>query len=558
MQKKSKFVCEKAHAFLRVGRDSMQSKLLRGTFILTFGTILSKVIGLIYVIPFYQIVGKYGTQLYSYSYVPYTIFISIATAGVPLAVSKFIAKYNALEEYAVGRKLFKSGLVVMLLTGFAAFLVMYFAAPLLAGLSHPGKGQMANVITVIRAVSFALIVVPFMSLIRGYFQGHQSMGPSAVSQVVEQIVRIVFTLAGAYIVLKFLNGTIVSAVSVATFAAFIGAIGGLAVLFWYWFKRKSYLNELLEHDKGTINVSLKDIYKEIFIYAAPFVFVGIANPLFQFIDQITMTRAMMDVGINQKLADTAFGILNFESHKIVIIPVSLATAFSLTLVPSITKAFVENDRKNLNHQLNQTFQVMLYLTLPAAIGLSLLAEPVYTAFYEHDSLGTQVLAAYAPVAILFSLYSVTAAILQGINEQRFTILSLLVGLLLKLALNMPLIKMFETRGAVLATALGYTAAIVINLIVIKSFSGYRYLLVWRRSLLIVIFAGLMWAGTEIVYKLLLLFLSPASKSQSVLLILISAGVGAVIYFYLGLKSGLVNRLFGNRVDRIKQKLRLRF
>jgi O-antigen/teichoic acid export membrane protein len=167
------------------------------------------------------------------------------------------------------------------------------------------------------------------------------MGPSAVSQVVEQIVRIVFTLAGAYIVLKFLNGTIVTAVSVATFAAFIGAIGGLAVLFWYWFKRKSYLNELLEHDKGTINVSLKDIYKEIFIYAAPFVFVGIANPLFQFIDQITMTRAMMDVGINQKLADTAFGILNFESHKIVIIPVSLATAFSLTLVPSITKAFVE-------------------------------------------------------------------------------------------------------------------------------------------------------------------------------------------------------------------------
>lgn len=558
MQKKSNYFCEKAHVFLRVGRDCMQSKLLRGTFILTFGTILSKIIGLIYVIPFYQIVGKQGTQLYSFSYVPYTIFISIATAGVPLAVSKFIAKYNALEEYAVGRKLFKSGLVVMLLTGFVAFLVMYFAAPLLAELSHPGKGQLADVITVIRAVSFALIVVPFMSLIRGYFQGHQSMGPSAVSQVVEQIVRIAFTLAGAYVVLKFLNGTIVSAVSVATFAAFIGAIGGLVVLFWYWFKRKPYLDELLEHDKGTITVSLTDIYKEIFIYAAPFVFVGIANPLFQFIDQITLTRAMVELGINEKLADTAFGILNFESHKIVIIPVSLATAFSLTLVPSITKAFVENDSKNLNRQLNQTFQVLLYLTLPAAIGLSLLAEPVYTTFYEHDNLGTQVLAAYAPVAILFSLYSVTAAILQGINEQRFTILSLLVGLLVKFSLNIPLIKMFETRGAVLATALGYTVAIVINLIVIKTFSRYRFRLVWRRSLLIVIFAGLMWGGTEIVYKLLLLFLSPASKSQSVLLIVLSAGVGAVIYFYLGLKSGLVDRLFGDRVDRIKQKLRLRF
>ncbi|EKN66002.1 polysaccharide biosynthesis protein [Neobacillus bataviensis LMG 21833] len=532
----------------------MQSKLLRGTFILTLGTILSKVIGLIYVIPFYQIVGKHGTQLYSYSYVPYTIFISIATAGVPLAVSKFIAKYNALEEYAVGRKLFKSGLMVMFLTGFVSFLIMYLGAPLMAKMSHPSKEDMDSVITVIRAVSFALIVVPFMSLIRGYFQGHQSMGPSAVSQVVEQIVRIVFTLAGAYVVLKFLNGTIVSAVSVATFAAFIGAIGGLVVLFWYWFKRKPYLNQLLEHDKGTIDISLKEIYKEIFIYAAPFVFVGIANPLFQFIDQFTLSRTLMEMGMKRSLADVAFGILNFESHKIVIIPVSLATAFSLTLVPSITKAFIENDRKNLNRQLNQTFQVLLFLTLPAAIGLSLLAEPVYTAFYEHDPLGTQVLGAYAPVAILFSLFSVTAAILQGINEQRFTILSLLVGLLVKLSLNIPFIKMFETKGAVLATALGYIVAIVINFIVIKTFSRYPFRLVWRRSLLIMIFAGLMWAGTEIAYKLMLLFLTPTTKLESVLIILICAGVGAAIYFYLGFKSGLVNRLFGDRIDRLMNKL----
>lgn len=537
----------------------MGSKLLRGTFILTVGTILSKVLGLIYVIPFYQIVGKQGTALYNFGYVPYTIFISIATAGVPLAVSKFISKYNALEEYAVGRKLFKSGLVIMLTTGVAAFLIMYFIAPMLAEMSISGKKQsisVDDVTTVIRAVSWALIVVPFMSLIRGYFQGHQSMGPSAVSQVVEQIVRVAFTLIGAYVVLKFMNGSMVSAVSVATFAAFIGAIGSLFILFWYWYKRKPYLNELLEQDKGTLNISLREIYKEIFIYAAPFVFVGIANPLFQSIDQFTFSKAMAEIGKSGPYATAAFSTLNFESHKIVIIPVSLATAFSLTLVPSITKAFVDQDQKSMNHQLNQTFQVMLFLTLPAAIGLSLLAEPVYTVFYEHEILGTQVLGAYAPVAILFSLYSVTAAILQGINEQRYTILSLLVGLLIKLALNIPLIKMMETRGAVLATALGYSAAIIINLIVIKTYSRYQFRLVWRRSLLIVIFAGLMWLGTDFVYHFLAIFLSPASRMQSLILILLSAGAGAAIYFYLGLKSGLADKLFGHRIVRIKQKLRL--
>jgi O-antigen/teichoic acid export membrane protein len=534
----------------------MQSKLLRGTFILTIGTMLSKVLGLIYVIPFFQIVGREGTVLYQFSYVPYTIFISVATAGIPLAVSKFISKYNALEEYAVGRKLFKSGLVIMLATGFVSFLIMYLAAPTLAEMSISGKkADLEDVTTVMRAVSFALIVVPFMSLIRGFFQGHQSMGPTAVSQVVEQIVRIAFVLLGAYVVLHYLDGSIVTAASVATFAAFIGAIGGLLVLFWYWYKRKPYLDELLKQDKRTMDVSLKEIYKEILLYSAPFVLVGIANPLFQAIDQFTFSKAMEEIGMG-KFAESYFSILNFESHKIVIIPMSLATAFSLTLVPSITKAFVAGDRNVLNRELNQTFQVLLFLTLPASIGLSLLAEPVYTAFYEHDLIGTEVLRAYAPVAILFSLYSVTAAILQGINEQRFTILSLLVGLLVKLTLNIPLIKMLEIKGAILATTLGYTAAILINLIVIKVYSKYPFRLVWRRSLLITIFVGLMWAGTGIVYKLLLLFLTPESKMQSVIMILVSAGVGFAIYSYLGLKSGLARRLFGDRVDKLLTKLRL--
>ncbi|MEH7492364.1 putative polysaccharide biosynthesis protein [Neobacillus niacini] len=538
----------------------MSSKLIRGTFILTLGTIISKVLGLLYVIPFYQIVGSEGTALYQYSYIPYTIFISIATAGVPLAVSKFISKYNALEEYSIGRKLFKSGLVIMLLTGIAAFLILYLSAPLIAEMIITKKEDVGSrskdIITVIRAVSFALIVIPFMSLIRGFFQGHQSMGPSAVSQVVEQIVRIAFTLAGAYIVLNFLNGSIVTAVSVATFAAFVGAIGSLVVLFWYWYKRKPYLDQLLEQDRGTEQVSLKEIYKEIIIYAAPFVFVGIANPLFQAIDQVTFTRAMEGIGHSYKVAEAAFSILNFESHKIVIIPVSLATGFSLALVPSITKAFVENDQKGLKQQLNQTFQVLLFLTLPAAIGLSLLAEPIYTVFYEHKELGFEVLRAYAPVGILFSLFLVTSSILQGINEQRWTVLSLLVGLLIKLSLNISLITMFETTGAVYATALGYIGAILIQLLVIKNYAKYPFLFVWRRSLLIVIFAGIMWAGTEIVYQLLLLVLTPESKFQSLVIIIASAGVGAVIYFYLGLKSGLVNRLFGDRVDQIKRKLRL--
>ncbi|MEY8747439.1 polysaccharide biosynthesis protein [Niallia taxi] len=541
----------------------MSSKLLRGTFILTLGTMISKALGLFYVIPFNMIVGKEGTILYQYSYVAYTIVISIATAGIPLAVSKFISKYNAMGEYGVSRRLFKSGLLVMTCTGFVCFLAMYFLAPFLAEINIPEDdldSSVKDVTTVIRAVSFAVIVVPVMSLIRGFFQGHESMGPSAVSQVVEQIVRIIFMLAGAAAVLYVFKGDIVTAVSISTFAAFVGAIGGLAVLIYYWVKRKNHFNSMLDEDRQQItDISLGSMYKEILISAAPFVFVGIANPLFQFIDTITFNRAMAVVGLSA-ISETQLNAFNYQTHKIVIIPVSLATAFSMTLVPMITRAFVSGDQQSVNHNLNQAFQILLFITLPATIGLSVLAEPVYRLFYGTTdlALGTEVLRLYAPVAILFSLYAVTAAILQGINEQRFTVLSLLVGLLVKLSLNMPLIERWEANGAILATALGYSAAIIINIFVIKVFAQYPFRLVLRRSVLIIGFTFLMYVVAEIVYKLLGLFLKPESVIASLLMVGIVGIAGGLLYIYLAYRSKLVYLLLGERAASIKRKLRLPF
>lgn len=537
----------------------MSSNLIRGTFILTLGTFISKFLGLFYVIPFYSIIGgEDAAALYSYGYVPYTIFISIATAGIPLAVSKYIAKYNAIEEYAVGRKLFKSGLVIMLLTGFAAFLIMYTFAPFLASLSLNGKETtytIEEVATVMRAVSFALIIVPFMSVTRGFFQGHQSMGPSAVSQVVEQIARIIFLLGGAYIVIHVMNGSVVTAISVATFAAFIGAVFGLIVLYVYFFKRKKHLDKLLEKDKGQTDVSLFSMYSEIVVYAIPFIFVGIAIPLYQLVDQLTFAKAMNTIGVQKP--DTAFGILNFSTQKLVIIPVSLATAFAMTLVPMVTSSFVKKDMAAVKQQLNKTFEVLLFLTVPAAVGMMLLAEPLYTIFYDYSELGTDVLRVYAPVAILFALFSVTAAILQGINEQRFTVLSLLTGLLVKLSLNIPLIKLFETEGAVYATALGYLTSILINIVVIRVYASYSLRPLAKKMGQIAAFNGVMAIVVIALYGILSLVLSTETDGSALLMIFICAGAGALVYFALSEKSGLLADVFGTRLDGIKRKLRLK-
>jgi O-antigen/teichoic acid export membrane protein len=538
----------------------MSSKLIRGTFILTLGTFISKFLGLFYVIPFDDLLKGHeeGASLYQYGYVPYTIFLTVATAGVPLAVSKFVSKYNAIGEYAVGRRLFKSGLVLMTLTGIVSFLIMYAFAPIFAEMTIKSDEQVisvAQVTTVIRAVSFALIIIPFMSLIRGFFQGHQSMGPTAVSQVIEQIVRIVFLLGGIYVVLNILDGSVTTAIAVATFAAFVGGLASLGALIWYWFKRKPHLDELLEEDRGQEEVSLRSMYKEIIAYSIPFIFVGLANPLFQLVDQITFNTAMSAIG-NAKVSDHAFAVLNFYTHKLVIIPVSLATAFSMTLIPLITTSYTSGDRKTMRRNIDQTFQILLFLTVPAALGIALLAEPTYTMFYHSDELGTSILRSYAPVAILFALFAVTAAILQGIDEQKFTIFSLLVGLLLKLVLNIPLIRLFETQGAVIATVIGYAVAILINLYVIKKYARYQFRLIMRRTMFIGALNTVMAVVVLVLYRILVQFLNPESGFQSILLVAICGGVGALVYFYLSLRSKLADRLFGDKITRIRSKLRI--
>ncbi|WP_060788034.1 putative polysaccharide biosynthesis protein [Geobacillus zalihae] len=525
------------------------SKLLRGTFILTAGVMISRLLGLFYVIPFYHLVGERGGALYGYGYVPYQIFLSLATGGLPVAVSKFVSKYNALGEYGVGYRLFRSGLVLMIASGIASWLILYALAPILAPHVIDAKtnvNSVDDVTAVIRAVSFALLIVPVMSLIRGFFQGHESMGPTALSQVVEQIARIAFLLGACYVILRLMDGSIVSAVSAATFAAFVGAAAGLLVLLVYWWKRRPYLQSLLARDRGEADVSLLAMYKELLLSSIPFVFVGLSMSLYQLVDQFTFNHAMAAAG-RGNISEHAYSVFNMWAQKLVIIPVTLATSFSLALIPTITKAYVAQDRKALRQYLNQTFQVLMFLTLPAVIGMAVLAGPVYSSFYSYDPLGEQVLRWYAPAAILYALFSVTAAIMQGINEQRFTVVSLTAGLLVKLLLNTPLIMKWSAVGAIVATMAGYFVSVAFNLWVIQRRTRYRYRFVARRTAFMAILTAAMSAAVMGVEALASRWIDyRASTAESVGAAAIGAAVGAAVYLFLSIRSGLFSALFGDR------------
>ena len=540
--------------------ECMSNKIIKGTLLLTGAAFLSKFLGMIYVIPFNAFVGPYGVELYYYAYNPYTILLGISTVGIPMAVSKVVSKYNSLGYYEVGLRVLRTSMVLMSITGVLSFLFLFFSAEWLAAkfiYTEDYGSNLDDVTKVMKMVSFALLLIPSMSVLRGFFQGNQRMEPTAVSQVIEQIVRIAFVLISAFVIIRLFSGNIVTAVSFATFAAFIGALASSFVLFLFWRRSKAARQEKINNQKKHLNITTKELMLEILSYAGPFVLVGITIPLYQAVDTFLFNKAMIVSGYGD-IAGLSLAVINFNAHKLIIIPVTLATGLSLTIVPALTSSFTKNDRETLFKQINQALQIVLLLVIPAVVGLSSLAYEAYGSLYgmEDIQLTGYLLAWYAPVAFFFALYTVSAAILQGINEQRFALVSLIIGFLIKLLLNSVLIHYFAGVGSILATGLAVGVASSLNLWRIQKVLAFSYVQTAKRTLFVIIFSGIMF-GVIMLTKYLLGFVLPFDTNRGAAIIMLAVGiiVGGAVYLFIAYKSTLLDHVLGDTkiLDRFRRK-----
>jgi len=531
--------------------------------LLSGASFLSKFLGMIFVIPFFAIVGTTGNALFVYAYTPYSIFISLSTVGIPAAVSKFVSKYNALGDYQVGMRMFRAGSALMLGTGIAAFLVMFLLADVIG--AQQIKGESGSITSddiafVIRMVSFALIVIPAMSIVRGFFQGNHSMGPTAISQTIEQIVRIIAILAGSYIIVNYFNGSITLAVGFAAFAALIGALAACLVLFWYWRKRKPFIDKQIAMQETTHDFRTVDLFKELFRYAGPFVLVGLAIPLYQLVDQFTFQPAMVASG-REALWETEIAVINNLGHKIVIIPMTIATGLSMAMLPSLTNAFTQNDRAAYTRLINQALQVIMVFVIPAAAGIAILSDEIFGSLFtlEDIEITGKLMALYAPVALLFGLITVTAGMLQGLDQQNYAVISLLAGLLVKILFNSQFIHMFGGKGAILGTAIAAGIAVLLNLIRIRRSADFSYKQTMKRTILILIFTGMMCLVIAVL-KFVFGFFLPFQEERWATIIMLLTGVsaGGLFYLFLAYKSTLLEHIFQGKINipglnRLKRK-----
>lgn len=522
------------------------SKMIRGTMILTVAAFVSRFLGILFVIPYYWLTGEQGSFLYQYAYTPYALMLSVSTLGLPLAVSKFVSKYNALGDYESGRRLLKSGFLLMLVTGVVGFLLLFLSAPKIAALSDIPKGEFNNVVLVVRVVSIAIIIVPVMSLMRGYFQGFQSMGPTAVSQVAEQVARVGFILIGAFIAVKVAHGTVVTAAALATFAAFVGAVAGLYVMLHYWVLRRFRLRKTTSENRPASRhkMSLIAMYKELVTYSVPFIAVGIAMNLYQLIDQF---MAFHYLNYGDTVKEAVITDLTMNDQKLVLIPVTLATSLAMSAVPAIIVSYSKGDNQAVNEKITQAFELVLFLTIPAAVGLSVLGYMLhgllYTVSPELLKIGGRILTWYAPTALLFALFQVGASILQGINRQLVTLIALGAGVLVKILLNPVSMKLFGMIGPIIATNIGYLVSILIIVFSIRKATDYHFSLIARQLIHISVYTGIMALAIKLVF---LMFGGgfPNSRGKAFVIILLSVLAGAAVYLLLARWTGLLRKVMG--------------
>lgn len=540
--------------------NDLQSKMLTGSAWMSAASIISRLLGALYIIPWMAWMGDKTTAdaanaLYNVGYTPYALFLSIATAGVPSAIAKQVSHYNSLGEYGISRDIYKRGLQVMTITGVITAILMYALAPFIA--ANSPTASTADGTQVIRTLSIALLLIPTMSVTRGYIQGYQTMAPSAISQVIEQLIRVIFMLASVFLIRQVFDGSVVDAVSMSTFGAFVGALASMAYLVYVIWRKKLTSNETVVQNSTPSSVSTNQILFSIIKTSIPFIIIGAGITIGQLIDQFTYEPIMKNVSdYNPLEIQKTYGIAAANAHKLIMIVLSFGSSMAITSVPLISSLMAKKDHKALSRQFSNSIQLLFLIIIPASFGMAVVAGPLYTLFYGYDKFGTNITQWSAIMTIFLGLYSVVSIMIMSANKPRAAINALIIGMLIKLALQYPLLAALGTKGMLFSTMIGFGITSLIIIRAMYQTEPFNLALLSRRTLLITIFSAIMSVVAIAVRELLYLFIPVSDRGLALVIILAVALVGLAVYGYLVLKSKLGDKIIGAKAVNLRRKLKL--
>lgn len=531
-----------------MNRNKLQDSLLMGALASSFGIFISKVLGLFYYTPLSEMAGEANMGFYAFAYNYYATLLDISSAGIPFAIAALVAKYMAKKDYKTVLMVRTLGISVVLVLSLVIGMIFAIAAmPLskqLLGASAP-IADITNLRNLFYILTIAIIAVPFLSSIRGYAQGLKRLDIYGASQVLEQLVRVLTIIFGAYIVVRVMNLESISAIYVAVAAAAFGAI--VAIVFTKFFSRKDekHVYELAEQQDFAPEKTNKEIIKEILSIGIPYLiisFLGSAGPLIN----TTFFMDYMDKVNGPAAYETAklsFGILQANIAKISNIPSVLALGFGSGMVPYLSESLEQNDNHKITKQINQILDTVCIILVPTIVIFIFFAKDIYFIMYGNNNLdlSSKLFAVSSIQIFLGTIAPVFSSIMMSLKLRKEAIISLIISFVIKLIAFFPCVKAFGAYGMIYSSGLYYLAEILIQYYCLRVKFNIDVRGASKRLIMISLSSLLMVLPALLIHGLI-----NFNYTDRIYDILIMGGLGVImlgIYYFVTKKLGLLAKIF---------------
>lgn len=526
------------------------SKILKGTAILGLAGIFVKLLGAVFRVPLTALIGLEGMAYYGYAYPLYSLFLVIATAGIPVAISRMVSERVAINDYVSAQRVFKVSRWLLFGIGLVAFCICYFGAEFIAANISKDMGAVLP----IKAIAPALLFVPVMSAYRGYFQGRQNMNPTAISQFVEQVFRVG---AGLFLAYYFVSKGLEEAAAGATFGATVGSVAGLGIIMLiYALNKKAIRYHIKRGERKIKGEKTGDIIKQILIIAIPITIGCSILPLATFADSAIVTRRLLDGGFTVVEARDLWGQLSGCCNTMIGFPQVITQAVAIAMVPAIAAAYKLRDAKEVKETVNLGMRISMIIGMPCAAGMFALAEPILLLIFPRQAAS---MSSAAPTLMVLCLsvplmaaLQTANGILQGIDKQVLPMKNLFFGAIGKIAVTYALVAVpsLNIKGAAIGSIVVYAIPTVMSMRDIRKYTGAKidFGLTFIKPLIASVLMALCAFAS---YRLMFSFLGSNSIST-----LIAVMVGVIVYVILIFLTKSITREEISRIPKGNKLLRI--
>lgn len=542
-----------------MARKMRKNGFVEGAVISYGAIVLTKLLGAFYNIPFYNIIGERGSIIYSFAYSIYTLFLDISTSGIPIAISIILSEYAAREMYRSKERAYKLGFRAVLGISAVAFVFLMIFAPQVAryyvGDTSDGV-TVAEVAPAIRAIAVSLLIVPFLSMRRGYLQGHKCVAVSSGSQVVEQFIRIFVVLAGAYLTIHILDLGVTNGVCVSL----LGAAAGALVAYMYLKSKEKNSKELFFYDAPSEEEpdSDKVIIKKLFTYCSVITIVAIASGVYNLVDMKLLLVGLDKLNYSDENAQLIAGLASTWIPKICMIVTALAMGMTNSIAPHISENFASGNLERVNHHLNQAISTIIAVATPIACGMIVFARPVFHVFYGESPYGPNMLSWALVLNIFVGVVSVISMGMQSMNMGKYVCGVTVLGIVVNTLLDLPFIYFFDSigipayLGATAASIFGEITTLAVLLVILKKKYHFHYspsIRVVGKTVVSVV--------AMLIPVIGLCLLWPVKENGLLMYVQVAiyACVGVVVFLLVSIKNSLITEVLGEgMINRVLSKV----